>query len=1358
MSISGAESQISSVVGGLIWGVIALLGARKAQAISKRPTTNKKCALGLMSFLIGYGLASLAGGLKLFGGTGWLVTLGWVGLYLMGFVAVVVAVVLAILGLVEIRNQPGVFVQGKAQGIWTLVLTGIFMLLVCGGFIAAIMSKEGGENPSSKPGQVTVRDDLNFKFTAPARPWVNMNAAIFNADAALAFMRRNPEISFVVIAEQFGGDNDITVNQIAEVGRGQLKSATKTCVERESTNVVINGLSGLMVQTDVTLYNRKLSYCHWYCVTNGYAYQLVAWGDSARRQLLADQFREITKGFQLADKNRIAPASGAGFEQDYISVGFPYKVALTNSAWRKWATLAKDYPEAEFGASRENCCLAVVPVRLDGETLEMEALAAGLLSTLNIDYPSDELVNRTPLTLNGMEGIQFDSKRCIQENNFLYRLRIYRGNGVGYLIAAWGLEGKDGLDKVLDDGLSRVEAKSFAEMPGAVSNRTGRAALAGEDLETRAGVMNIAGLYYYKADDYGKALALFLNAAESDKSAVIYLKNALEAWGKLNKPREALDYLEARLPGYTNKLELLYWQAYLQGENGQAALSATNFAKVFAAGYDDEDDFCSYIRILLRDGQFDEAEKQTEAYVVRHDSTTIRLLQAEVYRTRQDYPKAVALLKQQHEKSPHKMQITTELVEANLDAGFYNDALAICSGLIAKGSDSAYLWHLKGRSECGLKWYREAKASFEACLKRAPANSDAKDYLNHVSAFLGEGQNSDIKDRIEPVGLPAGIAMMTNAVPRGVAADSGACYLRRIQAVAFDSNKACRTTDYQTIRVLDASGVAAFSTFQCTFDPLSEVVYVNEVLVKDAAGKTVSTGRVSDCYVLDSPADTVSQRRVLNIPIPGLQVGNDVHVTITRRDTGKCDAFPFMEHVLACTYPVQEAVLYVHAPSNSYRVRMSGEVASQDCGEGRCWRRVEPPVSRYEPLQPAYSSFLPTLWIGDMSSTWPGIVSNYMASVSDRLVADKTVDELGRSLVAGVGGEEARISAIARYVQTNYTYKAIEFGRRARVPNKPGDIIHNKYGDCKDHSLLVWHLLRAAGIPAHLALVNVNTVVQRDLPSLDQFDHMVVYVPSRGGGQIVDATDKGDKLPDPAPFMLLGRDVLVLDERAPYFSKVARTPAYPATVQATRNVKVLPNGDVAVEETFVFGGSYGARWRSGLLDIDPSSRRLIFKQRMELQATEVDDIQIADLDDPTKPLTIRCRYTTKNQFQMVGGRLVGSLRATIDRSSLSVPLVESRLTPFELRSPITYDAAITVTAPAGFVVAQPAPGNSAPALKFLSWTCATSQEKPDRMKILVSARQKSGEFQSSDYAAYRSEMNQLLTAVEAPMVFEPAGK
>ena len=90
-------------------------------------------------------------------------------------------------------------------------------------------------------------------------------------------------------------------------------------------------------------------------------------------------------------------------------------------------------------------------------------------------------------------------------------------------------------------------------------------------------------------------------------------------------------------------------------------------------------------------------------------------------------------------------------------------------------------------------------------------------------------------------------------------------------------------------------------------------------------------------------------------------------------------------------------------------------------------------------------------------------------------------------------------AVILDYVDRVVRYTGIEFGEAAIVPHNPAETLALKYGDCKDKATLLVAMLRAAGIPSYVALLNAGSRldVPSDLPGMGLFDHAIVYVPGK---------------------------------------------------------------------------------------------------------------------------------------------------------------------------------------------------------------------------------------------------------------------
>ncbi|OIR13223.1 hypothetical protein GALL_56080 [mine drainage metagenome] len=82
-----------------------------------------------------------------------------------------------------------------------------------------------------------------------------------------------------------------------------------------------------------------------------------------------------------------------------------------------------------------------------------------------------------------------------------------------------------------------------------------------------------------------------------------------------------------------------------------------------------------------------------------------------------------------------------------------------------------------------------------------------------------------------------------------------------------------------------------------------------------------------------------------------------------------------------------------------------------------------------------------------------------------------------------------------RLVQNEIRYMGIEIGEYSHRANRPEKVFDQRYGDCKDKSLLLASILKANDIDAYMVLVNADIKgrINTDIPSSDAFNHAVVY-------------------------------------------------------------------------------------------------------------------------------------------------------------------------------------------------------------------------------------------------------------------------
>jgi hypothetical protein len=117
------------------------------------------------------------------------------------------------------------------------------------------------------------------------------------------------------------------------------------------------------------------------------------------------------------------------------------------------------------------------------------------------------------------------------------------------------------------------------------------------------------------------------------------------------------------------------------------------------------------------------------------------------------------------------------------------------------------------------------------------------------------------------------------------------------------------------------------------------------------------------------------------------------------------------------------------------------------------------------------------------------------------------IDQISK-LIQNENSEENKIIGLIRMVQDEIRYLGFESGINAYKPNSPLNVFNQKYGDCKDKSLLLVALLQHEGFVAFPMLVNTWQMeeIKNVLPDNDAFNHCITYLEYDGNEYFIDPT------------------------------------------------------------------------------------------------------------------------------------------------------------------------------------------------------------------------------------------------------------
>jgi tetratricopeptide (TPR) repeat protein len=1334
------------IIGPVVGVVLNIVAAR-------RRGTNAKCAIAMGLTFAAWVIFSLVG-------------LGMNAAHISPFVtfmvaatglaAVITSSILAIIGLVEFRRRRRRYTSGFKRAIFALCINLLFFFGAAKGAYDRMQNGPSGSplsKPTGAPGETVNVADWNFRLGSP-RGWVPIAPSAMGPAVKAAIGRHRPEMYAMVVAENFANRTASATTAALELikhnigGNGQAEFLEEKDAQERS-------MPGRRLETRLRGPSGDLLYIHWVTLHNGTLYQVVTWGAFSSADQVRAESDKIIDGFEIIDPKRTTLPAADTAPATFLSTRFGYSVDLSGTTWsRRWPSIATDVPRADFGVAHvgSDACFCVVPVWLGNEEVDLDHLTATLAAQLTIPYPDDGVYGQKDWTQQSARGRAFAFERKVNDADFVYRLRVLRRGTCAYLLAAWAEKSTSPFTDHLDEAMDRVSFAEQVPVPPDLQNERER--------ETHTLIYNDLGLACDRAGQFTQAGAWFKRGFDVTRRNATLLANYVESCLKTAQPGAAVAILDESLPKFPGNHKLAALRATAQYQAGDAEGALHSYAAIFDSGWKSDVDFAGYIQELSDRGRHDIALAALDRYSAGSENSALRRQRAQVLLAKGDADRALELLTQLRDASPSDQETAVALADAYLTLKRPGDALAECERMIAAGNESLGVLHRKSLAEFSLKRYRESKATLEKALNRAPGNPEIKRLLEVASGMLGEGSNSLVKTPIEPVKIPPALLRPATLDPsdeylRGYSA----WYRCATKAIAYTKGREFKITEHQVVHIRDQQGVEKFSTLEFPFDPTGEEIFVNDLTVKDAAGKVLARGKVEDSYVLDDGADqTASQAKILRIPVPGLQPGSTLECTVTRRESSAAATFSFQRCILLKTLPVLRSSLFVQAGRDDLRWETSPGLAAPQRGEGSLtWSIEKPAVYRWEPLQAPIETFVPMVCLGSAKATWAAEGREYLTQIKDRLTIDPAVRDAASEATKGLSTPAAKIAALARLVQRDLTYKAIEFGRRARIPNPSGQTLRNKYGDCKDHAVLLSHLLESAGIPSRLVLVRSSGDLQAGLPSLDQFDHMIAYVPGEGGGTFIDCTSKSSDLRTAPPVGLASRQALVLDPKEPRLQTIPPFPNESSTIATERTISFATESDLDVQEEVIFTGVAASGLRSTLLLVEPPQRVLYLQRTMasEAPAVNLKEAKIEQLEDPQAPLRLRLHYVLKNRFHTAGDRLAGQLPAIWERLYVPADPADPRFSPFKLWIPTRLSSQATLTPPKGW---QAAPAKLAPTKSPFGEGSAEVVLEQGALRLKCALSQRAGQFPAAQYSDYLQAAQQNRALVEANIVLTRSSK
>jgi hypothetical protein len=223
----------------------------------------------------------------------------------------------------------------------------------------------------------------------------------------------------------------------------------------------------------------------------------------------------------------------------------------------------------------------------------------------------------------------------------------------------------------------------------------------------------------------------------------------------------------------------------------------------------------------------------------------------------------------------------------------------------------------------------------------------------------------------------------------------------------------------------------------------------------------------------------------------------------------------------------------VQGASEAQRQEVNGTVVRRWVAQDVPAYRIENDMPPLEDLLPRVAIYPPRLIYGEQridAATWNGIASWSHGLFRERMAPVPPVADEAKAVVAGVAEPEEKVRRLYEFLQQRVRYVAIELGIGGWQPHANGQVLAQRYGDCKDKATLLIAMMRAVGLTGLPALIRTRDagLLERDFPHL-AFNHVIVAVPRADGYFFLDPTAEETPYGD-LPWVDQGVPILVVKE------------------------------------------------------------------------------------------------------------------------------------------------------------------------------------------------------------------------------------
>jgi transglutaminase-like putative cysteine protease len=375
-----------------------------------------------------------------------------------------------------------------------------------------------------------------------------------------------------------------------------------------------------------------------------------------------------------------------------------------------------------------------------------------------------------------------------------------------------------------------------------------------------------------------------------------------------------------------------------------------------------------------------------------------------------------------------------------------------------------------------------------------------------VGRTVGDNEGVMLRARLSVAALFVafcGAVAARNATAPQAPATAPVEVVRSLSDIDVNPDGSFVEADESTLRVLDTRGQRAVQQTTLTYTEGLETLQIISAYTQKANGEKIP---VADNQILRgygaTSAPGFEDVKTVTIIFPRLEVGDESALSTLRKQIVPLFAGEFaIRHDFDRSIRTDDVQLALTAPESGPPLKV--DAAGVDGGQREEYAGKYRWVWRFHndaPVTPAIDTVIAT---NDQPhlivSSFPSYVAvgrGYADHFAGKSDPTPEIESLADSLTHGINDRRAQAKAIYDWVSANISYVNIVLGAGGFTPHSAADVLALRYGDCKDHVMLLEALLAAKGIASNPALIAAQgPFVLPNVPSAFYFNHLITYLP-----------------------------------------------------------------------------------------------------------------------------------------------------------------------------------------------------------------------------------------------------------------------